>query len=66
MPYGCGEQTMITSGPNVYALMNLKGVGILEATSDPYKRHLAKIESGKLFYKKMKRNCFHVIIHHFL
>ena len=66
MPYGSGEQTMITSAPNVYALMYLKGVGILEATSDQYKRHLATIESGKSFHKEVKKNCLHVIIHHCL
>ena len=57
MPYGCGEQTMINSGPNVYALMNLKGVGIIKTNSDQYQQHLDKIENGKISYEPMDKMC---------
>ena len=48
---------MIYSGPNVYALMNLKGVGIIETDSNQYQQHLDKIENGKISYEPMDKLC---------
>ena len=46
MPRGCGEQTMIFAGPNVYAHMYLDAVEILVPNTPPYEASLQRNRDG--------------------
>ena len=46
MPYGCGEQNMLVTGPNVYAHMYLQAAGKLRFGSKQYKQSIKRIQDG--------------------
>ena len=48
MPYGCGEQNMLVTGPNVYAHMYLYAVGKLVRGTEQYDQSVMRIQDGNV------------------
>lgn len=46
-PYGCGEQNMIASAPNVYTHMYLESVGKMRNDTPAYQKSIERIRQGK-------------------
>ncbi|XP_076805082.1 complement C3-like isoform X2 [Clavelina lepadiformis] len=45
-PYGCGEQNMLVTGPNVYAHMYLEGVNKIRPGDKQYEESVKKMQDG--------------------
>ena len=67
MPYGCGEQNMLVTGPNVYAHMYLKAVGKLLPGSLQLEQSITRIQDGKeQIFISIFRSIFHLKFVYFL
>ncbi|CAK8698072.1 complement C3-like [Clavelina lepadiformis] len=69
MPTGCGEQSLLKAGPNIYAHMYLEQAGKLVEGTPAYEASLAKMRQGygiQMGYRsnKVGKRAFAVYAHH--